>query len=92
VIRDADDVAGESLVEQLAPLREKAHDRVRPQLLARARDLQPHAALEVARRDTHEGDPIAVRRIHVGLDLEDHAAELGLVGMHRALHGDTIAR
>ena len=59
----------------------KRHDRVRAQLLARAHDLQPHAALEVARGDAHEGDAVAVRRIHVGLDLEDDAAELRLVGL-----------
>ena len=67
-------------------LRQEAHHRVRPQLLARARDLEPHAALEVARGDAHEGDAVAVRRVHVGLDLEHHAAELGLVGLHQALH------
>ena len=63
----------------------KVTTRVRPQLLAGAHDLQPHAALEVARGDAHEGDAVAVRRVHVGLDLEDHAAELRLVGLHRAL-------
>ena len=63
-----------------------------PQLLARADDLQPHAALEVTRGDAHERDPVAVRRVHVGLDLEDDAAELRLVGRDRALDRDAIAR
>jgi hypothetical protein len=46
-----------------------------------AHDLEPHAALEVARGDAHEGDAVAVCRVHVGLDLEDDAAELRLVGL-----------
>ena len=47
VVRNADDVAGVSLVEQLTSLGEEADDGVGPQLLARANDLQPHAPLEV---------------------------------------------
>jgi hypothetical protein len=92
VVRDADDVAGKGLVEQLAPLRQEAHHRVRAQLLAGAHHLQAHAALEVARGDAHEGDAVAMRRVHVGLDLEDDAAELLLVRVHGALDGAAVAR
>jgi hypothetical protein len=92
VVGDADDVAGKGLVEQLAALRQEAHHRVGPQLLAGAHHLQPHAALEVARGHAHEGDAVAVGRVHVGLDLEHHAGELGLVGLHGALHARRVRR
>jgi hypothetical protein len=81
MVRDADDVARIGLVEQLAALREERDDGVRPELLAGTCDLDPHAALEVPARDAHEGDAVAVRRVHVRLDLEDDAGELRLVGL-----------
>jgi hypothetical protein len=59
--------------------------------LAAACDLQPHAAFEVAAGHTQEGDAVAVRRVHIGLDLEDHAAELALVGLHHTLDGRPVA-
>ncbi len=40
----------------------------------------------------HEGDAVAVGRVHVGLDLEHHAGELGLFRVHHALHGWPVAR
>ena len=92
VVGNADDVAGKGLVEQLAALAEKADHRVRPQFLAAAHHLQPHAALEVAAGHAQEGDAVAVRRVHVGLDLEHHAGELGLLRLHHALDGRPRAR
>ena len=41
--------------------------------LAGAHELRLHAALEPARADAHEGDAVAMVRVHVGLDLEDEA-------------------
>ena len=55
-------------------------------------DLELHAALEAARADAHERDAVAVRRVHVGLDLEDHAGELLLVGLDHALDRGAVAR
>ncbi|MDT4841949.1 hypothetical protein FQZ97_758270 [compost metagenome] len=92
VVRDADDVAGKSLVQQLAPLRQEAHHRVGPQVLAAAHHPELHAALEVAAGHAHEGDAVAVRRVHVGLDLEHHAGEFGFFGVHHALDGGAVAR
>ena len=67
------------LVEQLAALRQEGHHGVRAAAPCRcARRFEPHAALEVARAHAHEGDAVAVRRVHVGLDLEHHAGELAL--------------
>jgi hypothetical protein len=80
VVGNANDVAGKGLVQQLAPLAQEAHHGVGAQLLAAAHHLQAHAALEVAAGHAHEGNAVAVRRVHVGLDLEHHAAELGFSG------------
>jgi len=41
-----------------------------------------HAAVEAAGTHAHEGDAVAVARVHVGLDLEHEAGELGIVGLH----------
>ena len=40
--------------------------------------------LVAARADAHERDAVAVRRIHVRLDLEDEAGERVLVRLDRA--------
>jgi threonine dehydrogenase-like Zn-dependent dehydrogenase len=47
-------------------------------VLAGAHVFQLHAALEGARTQAHEGDPVAVLRVHVGLHLEDKAGDLVL--------------
>ena len=47
-----------------------------------------HVALELAGADAHEGDAVAVLRVHVRLDLEDEAGEGGIV---RARSGDPPA-
>mmetsp|Transcript_26231 Transcript_26231/g.62007 ORF Transcript_26231/g.62007 Transcript_26231/m.62007 type:complete len:1071 (-) Transcript_26231:600-3812(-) len=86
VVGDADDVAGEGLVQQLALLAHEGDHRVGPQRLAGAHHLEIHAALEAARGHAHEGDAVAVGRVHIGLDLEHHAGELGLLGLDGALH------
>ena len=52
-------------------------ERLRVSELAGAHVLHLHAALEAPRADAHEGDAIAVLRIHVRLDLEDEGGELG---------------
>ena len=53
--------------------------------LAEARGHQLHAAFEGARDLPHEGDPVAVVGVHVGLDLEDEAGHLVAVGADLAL-------
>ena len=40
-----------------------------------------HAPLETPGTDAQEGDAVAVLGVHVGLDLEDEAGELGFVGL-----------
>jgi hypothetical protein len=43
-----------------------------------------HAPFEMARGDAEERDPVAVLGVHVGLDLEHEARDLGLVRRHHA--------
>ena len=82
VVGDADDVAGVGLVEQLAALRQEAT----PPCSAGApcRCARPSAACRARSGPRHtrtNAIAVAVRRVHVGLDLEDHAGELRLVGL-----------
>ena len=42
-----------------------------------------HALGEHARADAHEGQTVAVRRVHVGLNLEDETGEIRVVRRHR---------
>ncbi len=51
-----------------------------------------HAALETAGRDPHKGDAVAVRRVDIGLHLEDETGDLGLLGRDRAGIGRLRAR
>ena len=39
-----------------------------------------HVALELAGANAHEGDAVAMLRIHVRLDLEDEPGERGVLG------------
>ncbi len=48
---------------------------------------RPEALAILARADSHEGDAIAVPRVHVGLDLEDEAGQLVLRRRDHALLG-----
>ena len=72
VVGYADDVAGKGSVEQLAALAHEADHGVRPQLFAAAHHLQAHAARELAAGHAQKRDAVAVRRVHIGLDLENH--------------------
>ena len=83
VIGDADDVARTGLVGQLAVLREEQDRRVHRDRLAVPGRRQLHAAPERARAQPHEGDPVAMLRVHVGLHLEDEAGDLVAVGIDR---------
>ena len=92
VIGNADHVAGERFLRQRAILGEEELRRRKRDRLARAHELRPHAALELARADAHEGDAVAMVRVHVRLDLEHEAGHLRLVRLHRAARGFLRAR
>ena len=83
VVGNADDVAGDRR-PRASSRRCDRNDTtlfVRSSLPLRA-DLELHAALEASRAHAHERDAVAVRGIHVRLDLEDDAGEL-LLGRAR---------
>jgi hypothetical protein len=76
VVWDADDVAGQRDIGEFTVLREKHDRRMDRNRLAKTRRSQFHAALERARDQPHERDPVAVLRVHVGLHLKDETADL----------------
>ena len=83
-IDQPDHVAGERLLDRLPVLTEepvRAGEADRP-AQARVEDL--HVLLEAPGADPQEGHPVAVARVHVRLDLEDEAGEIGVVRRHRA--------
>ena len=77
-IEDPDHVAGPGLLDLGPLLGEELLRLGEPQRLAGAGKHGGHAGLEVSRADPHEGDPVAMPRIHVRLDLEHEAGEVGI--------------
>ena len=83
VIGNADDVAGPRLVDDFALAGEEQDRRIDRQDLRRAHLRQLHAATELAAAQAQEGNAVAVVGIHVGLDLEHEARDLGLGRLDR---------
>ena len=82
VVWDADDVTGKGLFGQLA-IRRKEHDRsIDADLTAGVLHLQLHAALEPARGQAQERDPVTMVGVHIGLDLKDKAGNLRVARHH----------
>ena len=79
-----DHVAGVRLLDRLPVLTEeavRAGEADRPPQ-ARVEDL--HVLLEAPGADPQERHPVAVSRVHVRLDFEDEAGEIGIVRRHEA--------
>ena len=74
-VDEADDVAGEGLLDRLALGAERGGGVLGGELAAGAVVRDAHAPLEAARADAGEGDAVAVRRVHVGLHLEHERRE-----------------
>ena len=77
-VHQADDVAGERALDRLALAAEEAIRPRRANLLAFARVGDHHVLLEHARADAHERRRGRDALVHVRLDLEDEAAEVGV--------------
>ena len=92
MIGNADNVAGPGLVGQFAITGQEQHRIVQVHHLAAAHMLQFHAALEVPRTKPEKGNAVAVIGVHVGLDLEDEAADLALAGFDLPIDGRLRAR
>ena len=91
MVWNADDVAGERLVERFALLRKEEDRRRDVHRLLLAHIEQLHAALEFARAQPHERDPVAVVRVHVGLHLEDKAGDCFLPPDRRRASSPCVA-
>ena len=83
VVGNADDVAGPGLVDDLALAGEEQDRRIDRQHLRRAHLRQLHATAELAAAQAQEGDAVAMVGVHVGLDLEHEARNLGLGRLDR---------
>ena len=77
-VDEADDVAGEGLLDRLALLAEHRVGVLGGERLAGAAVGDDHAPLEAARAHPEERDAVAVGRVHVGLHLEHEARERGV--------------
>ena len=83
VVGNADDVAGPSLLGELALARQEKHRSLHRHLPPGTDVLQFHAALKPAGGNPHKGDAVAVLRVDIGLHLEYKAGDLGLLGRDR---------
>src|SRR5690554_1613654 len=74
-IEEPDDIASVRFMNRLAILREELLGAIQTDLLAEPEMMHPHPAFKFSRANACEGDAIAMRRIHIGLDFEDERAE-----------------
>ena len=84
MVGDAQDVAGEGFFGDLAVLRQEADRVVQRHQRARTHVGELHAAAKMARAQAHEGDPVAVLGVHVGLHLEDEGRHFVFAREHLA--------
>ena len=92
MIVQANDIARPSLLDSSALVGLEGDGVGNLDRLADAHVTHLHALLVAARTDTQEGDAVAVRRVHVRLDLEDEAGEPILGRRNNALAGGARAR
>ena len=75
-IKYTDDITGVSFLDNLSVLRHHLLRLGQADLLAALYMVYFHAGLELAGYNTHEGDTVTVRLVHVCLDLEDKGREI----------------
>ena len=73
VVMQPDDIPGNGIDGLLPFAGKEGHCITDADFLVDAHVLHLHALFEGARADAHEGYPVTVARVHVGLDLEDEA-------------------
>src|SRR3546814_2625302 len=73
MIGNADDITRISLIRQLTVLGEEEDGTMDRDRFSMATRRQLHAPLERTGTEAHEGNPIPVLRVHIGLHLEDEA-------------------
>ena len=82
---EANDVAGAGFVDSFALIGKKLVRTGEPDFLAGAGMDDGHIALESAGADAHEGDAVAMPRIHVRLDFENETGKSGIFGRNGAV-------
>src|SRR3546814_13879084 len=73
MIGNADDITRISLIRQLTVLGEEEDGTMDRDRFSMATQRQLHAPLERTGTEAHEGNPIPVLRVNIGLHLEDDA-------------------
>ena len=87
VVVDTDDVAGNGVGHQHAVVGHEGKGIRDLHFFAFADMEHFHTRLVFAGADAEEGNTVAVLRIHVGLNLEHKAGELGLIGFNHPFSG-----
>ena len=87
VVVDADDIARPGGLGVFAPVGHERDGIAHTDILARAQMAHLHAFLVMARADAHKGDPVAMLRVHIGLDLKHEARQRLFCGRHLARGG-----
>jgi len=91
-VHQSDDVAGERFLDGLAIVAERRGGVLGSHRATRANALGVHAALEATRAHARERQTVAVIGIHVGLDLEHEAGEVGIQRAFVVVHVDAWQR
>src|SRR3546814_20301320 len=76
MIGNADDITRISLIRQLTVLGEEEDGTMDRDRFSMATRRQLHAPLERTGTEAHEGNPIPVLRVHLGLHLEYEAGDV----------------
>ncbi len=87
VVMHANDIAGIGFLDVAAVLGHEDGGVGHVDVLADAVMTQFHAAGELAGTDAHEGDAVAMHRVHVRLDFKDEPGKGLFVGGHLAAGG-----
>ena len=75
-IKDADDISGVGLLDDLTALSHQLLRLGQTDLLTALNMVDFHSGLELTGTDTHESDTVTVRLIHIRLDLKYEGGEI----------------
>src|SRR3546814_17766643 len=92
MIGNADDITRISLIRQLTVLGEEEDGTMDRDRFSMATRRQLHAPLERTGTEAHEGNPIPVLWVHIGLHLEDEAGDVVPFRVDRLRFGGLRAR
>ena len=81
-VEEADDVTGKRLLHNLPLLGHHGLGLGQADILAALYVVDGHAGFELPGHNPKEGNPVPVGLVHIGLDLEDEAGEVGTGGLN----------